>query len=802
MNKEWHAIDLHLHTVPGYTGNGQLEKGSPNFTYFGFVHQLKTHSIELAATTNHNIVSLSNYCLCRYLGKLFNCNVLFGAELDTDREVDGKDMHFVIVFDINSKKSSLRDLPLCVELSSKINKATEQKRKDGKIRFSAGEILELLRNYDCLLIPHGDKAKGALENPTEEVIISALKKVREGFIRVFDSPSNWRLQEIKEFIEGKNYVGSIDEFGGVLFSDNKDWNNYNLKHFYMHAEPTYKGFLHSVSNPTQRFNKKDFIKSGNNYIRRIKITKRDNCTDRIADCDLLLHSGYNCIIGKSGSGKSLLLYAIKKVLGKISSEDANYAFLNDYDIQLFNEDGNEITPNNINVGVGENIFKLLMTSDKAEGSDDKYQIVRLFKNDFKKRSKFNSFVNNYRKRLKEFASLKTNEREEDKALSSSFVTIVNNISELSKLSEIKTFQFEVPEDIRQEYSDVDFQSIQTLTKSILDIRKILGLIKNKELQSKALEELNLFGETIKQIITIASKNRLDTRIKNLRRKVCRNVLSGINAANSQNAKRKTDLLTGMDGKISAFAKDAAARYLTKLKIANFDLSVNLGELNDLNKTIDVDNKVTISEEIDIPNFLKVNERTNAIFATRGIQKFLSNAIEYDLTKADEARALLTKYFDNGKLGEKDIDAAFEQVTPTLKIYFDGQDIEKLNPGDIAKKSIKSYFDKELANGTNSVILYDQIENDVDKEFISGTIKELISKIKDKAQIIIVTHDPIVAVNADPTNYIQASKTGNKISYRNFCPESELKDELSTIANTVDGSKQVIRDRYEIYREGK
>lgn len=802
MNKEWHAIDLHLHTVPGYTGNGQLEKGSPNFTYFGFVHQLKTHSIELAATTNHNTVSLSNYCLCRYLGKLFNCNVLFGAELDTDREVDGKDMHFVIVFDINSKKSSLRDLPLCVELSSKINKATEQKRKDGKIRFGAGEILELLRNYDCLLIPHGDKAKGALENPTEEVIISALKKVREGFIRVFDSPSNWRLQEIKEFIEGKNYVDSIDEFGGVLFSDNKDWNKYNFKNFYMHAEPTYKGFLHSISNPTQRFNKKDFIKSGSNYIKRIKITKKDNTAGRIANCELSLHSGYNCVIGKSGSGKSLLLYAIQKVLGKISREDANYAFLNDYDVQLFNEGGIEITANNINVGVGENIFKLLMTSDKAEGSDDKYQIVRLFKNDFKKCRKFNSFVDDYRKKLKDFASLKKNEREYDVTLNSSFVSIANNINELSKLAGIKTFQFEVPEDIRQEYSDADFQSIQTLTESIIEIKKIVGLIKDKKLQSKAVEELNLFGETVKQVIAIASKNRVDTRIKNIRRKTCRKVISEINAANSENAKRKTDLLNGMDGRISVFAKNATIRYLTKRKIANFDLSVRFDELNDINQMVDADNKVTISEVINDPNLLKVNEKANVIFATRGIKTALSDAAEYDLTKADEARALLTKYFENEKLGEKEINAAFGHVTPTLKIYFDGQDIEKLNPGDIAKKSITSYFDKELANGTNSVILYDQIENDVDKEFISGPIRELISKIKDKAQIIIVTHDPIVAVNADPTNYIQACKTGNQISYRNFCPESETQDELSTIANTVDGSKQVIKDRYEIYREDK
>lgn len=73
-------------------------------------------------------------------------------------------------------------------------------------------------------------------------------------------------------------------------------------------------------------------------------------------------------------------------------------------------------------------------------------------------------------------------------------------------------------------------------------------------------------------------------------------------------------------------------------------------------------------------------------------------------------------------------------------------------------------------------------------------------MKQKVQVIIVTHDPIVAVNADPVNYIEATKNSNGvISYRSFVPESYDKDELTTIAKNVDGSKNVIKERYEIYR---
>ena len=67
-------------------------------------------------------------------------------------------------------------------------------------------------------------------------------------------------------------------------------------------------------------------------------------------------------------------------------------------------------------------------------------------------------------------------------------------------------------------------------------------------------------------------------------------------------------------------------------------------------------------------------------------------------------------------------------------------------------------------------------------------------------IIVVTHDPIIAVNGDPINYILTEKDDERrIKYRSFVPESEERDELKTLADTVDGSREVIRDRYMVYK---
>ena len=110
---------------------------------------------------------------------------------------------------------------------------------------------------------------------------------------------------------------------------------------------------------------------------------------------------------------------------------------------------------------------------------------------------------------------------------------------------------------------------------------------------------------------------------------------------------------------------------------------------------------------------------------------------------------------------------------------------------------KQCFEEEIKGGKNNVILFDQIENDVDKPFISDVLRELIEDTKGYVQIIIVTHDPIVAVNADPTNYIECIRDKDKFYYRSFCPECDDKDELNTIAKNVDGSKEVIKNRNQL-----
>ena len=127
MINDWNAIDLHMHTCTGVTGDGNSDT-ILNFTYKNYISALATFNIKLAAITNHNIINIANYLLCRCLAKKIGINILFGVEIDTNRET-GENYHFVAIFEENLER--------CVEIAKKINDSTEQKQKAGdKVRYS------------------------------------------------------------------------------------------------------------------------------------------------------------------------------------------------------------------------------------------------------------------------------------------------------------------------------------------------------------------------------------------------------------------------------------------------------------------------------------------------------------------------------------------------------------------------------------------------------------------------------------------------------------------------------------------
>lgn len=785
---EWNAIDLHVHTCEGVTRDKTHDKVNFKYTYLQNVVQ--KYNMKLMAVTNHNEINIVNYILMKHLLNLQKTNILLGVELDTNLSI-GDHIHIACIFEEDFKSNYL--------VMKEINEKTKEKMEKDEICYSNEEVIEILGNYNVLMIPHGNKDKGIFKNASLNQIEEALKKIREGFIRIFDSPSDWKLTKIKNFLIELGEE-NLDQFGGVLFSDVRDWSKYDEKYrkFYMNAEPTFKGILHSISNPTYRFKPESEIKRNNNYISKIKFTNKNN-KSRIEEGEIRLSSGYNCIIGKSGSGKSLLLHIIKKQLLRNQDENENYAFSNDTEIEIYNEEGRRLDASTINLGIGANLYNKIISASSTNDTYDFYAIIILLNSNFVKEDKFNKFKIKYNKKIEDYVELISEVKQDRQRLITDKNKLFNDIKRLEELSETKIFDvIMIPISNRKIYTDENIQLFKEHNIYREQLKEITKLYKGKYKENLVaqIDKLNnIFKLAELDIIKLKRENEL----KEKKIQIINDSIESINSLKSTQAKEKAKLVKSIPKDISSIVELILKIHLNQIKRNNIDLCINKDEIN---SEIEINKNVIVIESLPNELLTNVNEKENELFNTNGKKTKLDKDKSYNMTNKIEAKQIIDKYIDVGVL-KNGKDSISNDLKLNVQIKFDGQDVKEMNPGSIAKKYIEIYFEEQIKNGKNNVVIFDQIENDVDKEFINEVIKKLIGETKGNVQLIVVTHDPIVAVNADPNNYIESQKTDkNKFKYRNFVAESYEKDELQTIACNVDGSKDVIKGRYEIYEGEK
>jgi len=106
--------------------------------------------------------------------------------------------------------------------------------------------------------------------------------------------------------------------------------------------------------------------------------------------------------------------------------------------------------------------------------------------------------------------------------------------------------------------------------------------------------------------------------------------------------------------------------------------------------------------------------------------------------------------------------------------------------------LNSFLDKNEKN----VLMIDQIEDNIDNKYISENLVNLIRKLKKNMQIILVTHNPSIAIYGDAENIIIAENTDNKITYKQGGLENEeIRKEACKI---LDGGDIAFKNRMDKY----
>jgi len=124
-----------------------------------------------------------------------------------------------------------------------------------------------------------------------------------------------------------------------------------------------------------------------------------------------------------------------------------------------------------------------------------------------------------------------------------------------------------------------------------------------------------------------------------------------------------------------------------------------------------------------------------------------------------------------------------------------EDISKLSPGTQTNILIEYIVHQD----TDNPLLIDQPEDNVDNQTIYGKIRSWFMTLKASRQVIVVTHDANIVINADADNVILAEQMADG-SFKYNCGALEYGDMLDNASLILDGGKEAVKRRLVKYGE--
>lgn len=213
------------------------------------------------------------------------------------------------------------------------------------------------------------------------------------------------------------------------------------------------------------------------------------------------------------------------------------------------------------------------------------------------------------------------------------------------------------------------------------------------------------------------------------------------------------------------ARVSKAEYLAKdLSPLDFALEVRKKKLDILKNILDSENE-RVFPDSEISNVLnKCLENNNfEDFESLTFEDNPSIIVTKYISSNDEEQKIITRYLSQLSLGQ--------QQSILLAIL--------------------------LQSKSKVPLIIDQPEDNLDSEFIYKTIVENLRRIKEKRQVIVVTHNPNIAVLGDAELIVPLKSTSIKSTILNR-GSIDRKETRSMCCDILEGGKQAFSKRKEIY----
>lgn len=171
-----------------------------------------------------------------------------------------------------------------------------------------------------------------------------------------------------------------------------------------------------------------------------------------------------------------------------------------------------------------------------------------------------------------------------------------------------------------------------------------------------------------------------------------------------------------------------------------------------------------------------------------------------LEQSSSGQTGITSILRKGRSAKEVYDSLFdlEYLKPRYTLMFQGAHIEQLSPGQRGSLLLIFYL---LVDKGNSPIILDQPEENLDNETVVSLLVPVLNEAKQKRQIIMVTHNPNLAVVCDAEQIIHCEfdrKNGQKVSYISGAIES--RDINRKVVDVLEGTMPAFDNRKMKYHQ--
>lgn len=759
-------VDLHIHSKISEYKDDDLVKNSTFENIDVILSKLNEHEISLFGFSDHNRFDSSLFIKTRnilntydYKTKYPNIkNLLPVVEFDVVFEKGKKKCHVLAVFDVASDEE-LENLQKTIETEKLVSKdeAYAKDKFDELLRAINKDVILIAAQRKSLDNPSGSK------NSLSDSVSDIYEFLKVGYISALEiqksAVQGMILKNLIDFPKTMSFTSGSDchEWEAYPKHDKKEDMKEKSYYFTIKAKPTFSGLVMALTSPETRFGRTNQVNYS--YLKSIMLN----------DKKIELSSGINTIIGENGSGKSSIVYGL---LNQTKTGKGSYA--------------KKILERNNFLVEPDNLFSEMHGIKQSEIIDNNNNGFVFGKTeDYFNEVDHTDFENNIKKYANEL-----------------FENISNSINLEKSKNTIKESSFTIDlefEDKNQYYcqiiSDDNFVDFNNKHEQRLKkINSILKIIKTefeheyystaqRESLAKVFADLrNLHSEVKNQYISLNAS----VYVKNL-------IINKINDYETEIAS-----LSGEEDKM-------ISKYnLDKAKFRGI-ITSHIGLLNKcVWKDIEISNKHNgqskkpyrgytfvkkakyVSEDISSKFFEKVFKKEY-----RSIGKLKTIA-----DKTDFADAIFGANTSNYKdmFNEK-----VASVINELKIEdnFITKDDGDSNVGNTLGERSLVFYDFIVHNENKKPILViDQPEDNISNTKILNSLVKKLSLLRDKRQIILVTHNPILVVNLDADNVIHLENINGKLNTQAGCLEAD--GIISLIAKTMDGGVEAIERRYKIY----